>query len=284
MSRQNLLERWFTSVTHASIFAVTYGELALGIAALLGAVLGSFLNVVIHRVPLAESILYPRSRCPSCDHSLSWWENLPVVSWLLLRGRCHGCGQGISVRYPIVEILCALLAYSLFARFGPTPLFLVYLYFALNLVALTYIDLDHQLLPDRMTLSGLIIGLAVAPMLELDHPLEAAGEALLGAFIGGGILYAVAWGYEKATGREGMGGGDIKLLAMIGAFLGWQGVLLALFLASVIGSFVGVIMMLTSGADRKLALPFGPFLALGALVSLYWGDGIVAWYLGRIGS
>ena len=247
-----------------------------------GAMVGSFLNVVIHRVPRGESVVTPRSRCPSCQHEISWWENIPVVSWLLLRGRCRGCGEAISFRYVLVEILAALLAGLLFFRFGPTVIFLFFTYFALNLLALTYIDLDHQLLPDRLTLSGLGIGLLGAPFVLPGAPGPAFLFALQGALVGGGLLYGVAWAYEKMTGRQGMGGGDIKFLAMIGAFLGWEGALLSLFLGSLAGSLIGLALMLGRGANRRLALPFGPFLAIGALVTLLWGPQILHWYFGSL--
>src|SRR6185369_4472851 len=156
-------------------------------------------------------------------------------------------------------------------------------WFAASLLALTYIDLDHQLLPDRITLPGIAVGIAVAALTPGPERWGAIVASLLGILVGGGILWLVAWGYYLATGREGMGGGDVKLLAMIGAFLGWQGVLLTLLLASFIGSAVGVAVMIRQRADAKLAIPFGPFLALGALVALFWGERIVRWYISSLG-
>ena len=247
-----------------------------------GAMVGSFLNVVIHRVPLGESVVSPRSRCPHCHHEISWWENIPVLSWMLLRGRCRGCGAAISFRYVLVEVLAALLAGLLFSRMGPSGEFLFFTYFSLNLLALIYIDLDHQLLPDRLTLSGLVIGLAGAPLVSPDGPLTGFVFALKGVLVGGGLLFGVAWGYEKATGRQGMGGGDIKLLAMIGAFLGWKGALLSLFIGSLAGSVIGVALMVFRGADGRLALPFGPFLAIGAYGTLFWGPQLLEWYFGSL--
>ncbi|MFP6664873.1 MAG: A24 family peptidase [Deltaproteobacteria bacterium] len=273
---------WLEGPPHASIQSVVPDSFLISLVVLLGAMLGSFLNVVIYRVPCGESIVHPRSHCPGCGHILAAWENIPVLSWVLLRARCRGCGNAISPRYPIVEILCGLLAWALYRRFGPTPEFLGFAIFSYLLVALTYIDLDHQLLPDRLTLPGLGVGLLAAPLIHRAQPLPAFGDAALGALVGGGILYLVAWSYEKATGREGMGGGDIKFLAMIGAFLGWQGVLLTLFLGSIVGSVIGVATMVARREDTKLALPFGPFLAIGALVTLFQGDAILAWYLGTM--
>lgn len=250
---------------------------------LLGACVGSFLNVVIHRLPRGESLIAPRSRCPSCESAIAWYDNLPVLSWLLLRGRCRRCSEGISVRYPIVELLTALIAISLYARFGLTLQCLVAFYFAATLLAIAYIDLDHQIIPDVLSLPGIVVGLVAAPLLHPGSWFEAVQAAGLGALLGGGILFAVAYGYERATGREGMGGGDVKLLAMVGAFLGWQGVLLTLLLGSLVGSAIGISVMVARGADSKLAIPFGPFLSIGAFVALYWGSAIVSWYLASAG-
>jgi leader peptidase (prepilin peptidase)/N-methyltransferase len=253
------------------------------VALVLGTAVGSFLNVVIHRVPLGESIVRPRSRCPSCGQEIRWYDNLPVLSWLLLRGRCRDCRAPISARYPLVEILTGLLAVTLALRLGLTLQMLGAFYFAASLLALTYIDLDHQLLPDRITLPGIAVGIALAALAPAGERWVALGSAVLGVIVGGGILWLVAWLYHLWSGREGMGGGDVKLLAMIGAFLGWQGVLLTLLLASFIGSAVGVAIMIRRRADARLAIPFGPFLALGAIVALFWGDRIVHWYISSVG-
>lgn len=245
----------------------------------LGASIGSFLNVVIHRVPLGESVVKPRSRCPSCAETIAWYDNLPVLSWVLLRGRCRRCGAGISARYPFIELITMLIAMVLFARFGLSPAFVVQFVFCCALIVIAYIDLDHQIIPDKISLPGIVLGLLVA----IPGGLPALTDALLGVLLGGGLLLTVAWVYERATGREGMGGGDVKLLAMIGAFLGWQGVLLTLLLGSLLGSAIGIVLMTSRGADRKLAIPFGPFLSLGALVTLFWGHAIVRWYISYAG-
>ncbi len=259
-------------------------QVAIAVVALvLGAAVGSFLNVVIHRLPAGESVVAPRSRCPSCRRAIAWYDNLPVVSWLVLRGRCRACRAPISARYPIVEALTALVAVALALRHGPTLAFLGSFYFACALLALTYIDLDHQILPDRITLPGIVVGLALAALAPGSERWVALQSSLVGVAAGGGILWLVAWSYHALTGREGMGGGDVKLLAMIGAFLGWKGVLLTLLLASLLGSAIGVAIMIRQRADAKLAIPFGPFLALGALVTLFWGDRIVAWYIDSLG-
>ena len=257
--------------------------LIAGLALLFGASVGSFLNVVIHRLPIGESLISPPSRCPGCRKGIAWHDNLPVVGWLVLRGRCRTCNAPISPRYPIVEGVTALVALALVTAHGPGLEFAGAFYFACTLIALTYIDLDHQILPDRLTLPGIAIGLviaAAAPPGTWPTPLP---TAFVGALVGGGILWLVAWTYHLVTGREGMGGGDVKLLAMIGAFLGWKGVLLTLLLSSFIGSVIGVGLMLRHRADGRLAIPFGPFLALGAMVTLFWGDRIVRWYMSSLG-
>ena len=248
----------------------------------LGAATGSFLNVAIYRMPRGESVVAPRSHCTTCERVISWYDNLPVLSWLLLRGRCRGCGQSFSIRYPIVEALTAILLLGLSLQFGWTLGLAFAFYFACSLLVVTYIDLDHQIIPDRITLPGIAVGLVLALVAPAEMRWPAVQSWAIGTLVGGGILWVVAWGYELATGREGMGGGDIKLLAMIGAFLGWQGVLLSLMLASFIGSIVGVGWMVARGADSKLAIPFGPFLSLGALVALFWGDSIIHWYLSTL--
>ncbi|MFM7142678.1 MAG: prepilin peptidase [Alphaproteobacteria bacterium] len=248
-------------------------------AGLLGACVGSFLNVVIHRLPLGQSLVSPPSHCPSCGHAIRWYDNVPILGWLFLGGRCRDCGEGISPRYAIVEALTALLAAALAVEGGFSLDTAAAFWFAASLLALTYIDLDHRLLPDRITLPGIVVGLAFAAFATATRGGGALGRSVAGVLLGGGMLWFVAWAYHAATGREGMGGGDIKLLAMIGAFLGWKGVLLTLLLASFVGSAVGTLLMIRDRSDSKLAIPFGPFLAIGALVTLFWGDRIVDWYM-----
>jgi len=241
-----------------------------------GAMIGSFLNVCIVRLPEERSIVRPRSHCPSCGHQIAWYDNLPVVSFVLLRGRCRVCGVRISPLYPTVELLTGALAVALWMRLGTTLAFAGYFLFAAALVTITFIDLDHRIIPDVISLPGIVVGLAVSFVSPLVTPLG----ALLCVLAGGGVLLGIATGYEMLRGREGMGGGDVKLLAMIGAFLGWQSVFVTLMVASLIGSIIGVGLMIYQRADTKLAIPFGPFLAGGALVSLFFGDRILAFYFG----
>lgn len=252
----------------------------------LGAATGSFLNVAIYRLPRGESVVAPRSHCTSCQRVIPWYDNIPVLSWILLRGRCRGCQAPFSIRYPIVEALTGVMLLALTLQFGWNVWLPFWFYFACSLLVVTYIDLDRRIIPDRVTLPGIAVGLGLALTFAYYAPPELRWLQVkawaIGTLVGGGILWTVAWAYERVTGNEGMGGGDIKLLAMIGAFLGWQGVLLSLLLASFIGSIVGVAWMLARGADSKLAIPFGPFLSVGALVSLFWGDSIVSWYLSTL--
>ncbi len=241
-----------------------------------GAIIGSFLNVCIVRLPEARSIVRPPSHCPTCKRDIPWYDNVPLLSYLLLRGRCRACRTRISLLYPIVELLSGGLAVALWQRLGPTPAFAGYFAFAAALVTITFIDLDHRIIPDVISLPGIVVGLLVSFVSPLVTPLD----AVLGALAGGGVLLGIAYGYQAIRGQEGMGGGDIKLLAMIGAFLGWRSVFVTLMVASLIGSLIGVAVMVYQRADTKLAIPFGPFLASGALVSLFFGDRILAFYFG----
>jgi leader peptidase (prepilin peptidase)/N-methyltransferase len=242
---------------------------------LFGAVIGSFLNVCIYRLPDGESVVFPASHCRACTRVLSWYENVPLLSYLFQRGRCRTCGTRFSARYFWVELLTAFLALALVYRFGLTPMTVGYFVFIAALVTITFIDLDHQIIPDVISLPGVMVGL----LFSFLTPHVTFMNALLGAGLGAGILLAVALGYKMLTGREGMGGGDIKLLAMIGAFLGWRSVPFTLFAASCVGSLVGVAAMVRRQADGQLALPFGPFLAFGAVCYLFFGEQLIDWYL-----
>jgi leader peptidase (prepilin peptidase)/N-methyltransferase len=245
-------------------------------AFILGAVIGSFLNVCIHRIPAGESIVHPPSRCPKCGAAIRWYQNVPIFSYLLLGGRCAGCGVRISPRYPMVEILTGLLFALVVYRFGLQPFVPVLWLFAAALVVITFIDLDHQIIPDIISLPGIVVGF----FCSFAIPWISWSDSVIGILIGGGSLYLVAAGYEMLTKKEGMGGGDIKLLAMIGAFLGWKAILPIIFFSSLMGTLVGVPTMLIKKADRKLAIPFGPFLAAAALFYLFWGPALIRWYIG----
>jgi leader peptidase (prepilin peptidase)/N-methyltransferase len=246
---------------------------------LFGTIIGSFLNVCIYRIPAGQSVISPASRCPKCGAAIRWYQNVPVISYLLLRGRCAGCKTRISLRYPLIEALTGLLFVWVWLAFGwqvATPLYWV---FVAALVVITFIDLDHQIIPDVISLPGIVVGFLAA----LAIPWLPWLDSLLGILLGGGSLFLVAAVYQRLTGQEGMGGGDVKLLAMIGAFLGWKAVLPVIFLGSLAGSLVGVPLMLIKRSDGKLAIPFGPFLALGAVICLLWGRQLFDWYIGFFG-
>jgi leader peptidase (prepilin peptidase)/N-methyltransferase len=245
------------------------------LAGLFGLVVGSFLNVCIYRLPLDQSIVWPASRCTTCGRELAWYENIPVLSYLALRARCRGCGEHISVMYPIVELAAAAVFVLVYWRFGPTPLFAVRLAFACAMIVLFVIDLQHQILPNEITLPGVVVGLAASLFLAPGWR-----DALIGAVAGAGSLWLVAWGYERLRHREGLGFGDVKMLAMIGAFLGWKLMLLTLVFASFTGSLVALLLMLARRADWQSKLPLGTFLALGAVPASVVGESIVNWYLG----
>jgi leader peptidase (prepilin peptidase)/N-methyltransferase len=243
-------------------------------AALLGLVAGSYLNVVIHRLPREESTVLPRSRCPRCGALIRARDNLPLVSFLLLRGRCRVCRGRISWRYPLVEAATAVLFVACVERFGATWQAAGAALFVSLLLALAAIDYEHYLLPDLITLPGLLVGLLIA----LWAPWIDWRDAALGAILGGGGLWLLARVWLLLRHEEGMGLGDVKMLAMVGAFLGWQGVLVTVFLASFAGAALGLALVAGRRLDLKSRLPFGVFLAVGALVALFVGDRLVAAY------
>lgn len=254
---------------------MTLDPFTLSIAAVLGLSVGSFLNVCIHRLPRRESIAYPASRCPTCGRPLRWSDNVPVVSWLLLRGKCAGCKAPISIRYPVIEIVTMALVVLVVAVTPPGPLLVSRLVLTCALIVLFAIDLEHQILPNVITLPGTVIGF----LFSLVGP-PGWQSSLLGILLGGGLLYAIAGAYYLVRREEGLGMGDVKMLAMLGAFLGWKGVLLTLVLASFAGALIGVVMMATSRGGLRHALPFGTFLAMGAMVAMLQGDRILEWYFG----
>jgi leader peptidase (prepilin peptidase)/N-methyltransferase len=237
-------------------------------AFIFGAAIGSFLNVCIFRLPAETSIVKPRSQCPHCKHPLRYYDNIPLISFFFLRGKCRDCGGAISWRYPLVELITALLALLLFIKFGLTLKFLVFFIFIAVLIVITFIDLDHQIIPDILTLPGIpIFFLAAIFLVKIPWM-----EALIGLLIGGGVLLAIAFVYELLTKREGMGGGDIKLLAMIGGFLGWKSLIFILLFSSLAGAIVGITAMIIKKQDMKYAVPFGPFLSAAAVAYLFWGE------------
>jgi leader peptidase (prepilin peptidase)/N-methyltransferase len=247
--------------------------LPLILGGVIGLCIGSFLNVVIYRVPLKKSIVTPPSRCRNCDYLLKWYDNIPVLSWLWLRGRCRKCRTGVSIQYPIVELTTGALFVLVIWLTPAGPLLASRLLLVCILIALFGIDLEHQILPNSITLPGIVIGL----LFSLVAP-PGWKDALIGAALGGGILYAIAWAYYLWRREEGMGMGDVKMLAMIGAFLGWKAVLVTLVLSSFSGAIIGMIMMAAQRGSMKYALPFGTFLAIGAVIAMFVGEPLVAWY------
>ena len=246
-----------------------------------GLVVGSFLNVCIHRLPRGESVVRPGSRCPSCGTAIRWYQNVPVISWIALRARCASCGARISARYPLVEALAGALALLLFRTYGATAAFALSSAFALALLVLFFTDLDHNLLPDVVTLPGFVLGTAAAwanPFLEGDAWRRTV-LALAGAALGAGFLWAVGAIWQRLRGVEAMGLGDVKMMAMVGAFTGPRGVLFTLFAASVAGALVGVALIPLRGRSLKDTLPFGCFLAPAALAALLWARPAVEAYL-----
>lgn len=245
---------------------------------LFGAVIGSFLNVCIYRIPAEESVVAPRSRCGACKTPIRSSDNIPILSYLLLRGRCRACGTAISPRYPFVEALTGVAALATFVVYGPTLQALILFAFLCALIVVSMIDLDHQIIPNVISVPGILVGFAAA--LLVGQPSWRA--SLAGLLLGGGLLWGVSEGYYRLTGREGMGFGDVKLLAMIGAFLGWQAIPVTLLLASLTGTVIGVGVMLARGSDSRTPIPFGPFLAAGAVCALFFGDALIHWYLGLV--
>ncbi len=270
----------------------------------LGLIVGSFLNVCIYRIPRSLSIVNPPSACPGCDAPIKPWDNIPLVSYALLGGKCRNCRGPISLRYPLVELLNGVLYWYVVTSFGigwHVPLLCM---LVSALVVITFIDLDFQIIPDSITLPGIVIGLLSASFLLPDpFSVREAGSlhyaiggntgayrllpiayykivgfmnAFAGLLLGGGLFYLIA-----ILSRGGMGGGDIKMMAMVGAFMGWKAILLTTFIGSLSGSLVGVFLMAVKGKGRKSRIPFGPFLAFGALATLFFGRVILLWYLQR---
>lgn len=249
------------------------GWLELLTVTLFGLCIGSFLNVCAYRLPLGQSVVHPRSRCTTCDRTLTWIDNLPVLSWVVLGGKCRTCKSPVSVMYPTVEIVTAMIFVITYLTYGLTVLSLVRVVFACALIVLFVTDLQHKILPNVITLPGIIIGFVCSFFLPPGWM-----SSLIGLVVGGGFLLAIAEAYHRIRGQEGLGMGDVKLLAMIGAFLGWKLVLLTLVFASFTGSLVGGLMIASGRGTMKYELPFGTFLAVGAVLAATWGDPVAEWY------
>ena len=265
------------------------------LAFLFGLLIGSFLNVCIYRWPLDLSVVTPRSHCPHCEAPIAWYDNIPVLSYLLLHGRCRGCGKGISYRYPLVELLTACLFAWIVAQQGVTPGAAKFCILAAMLVALMFTDLEERILPDEFTLGGLLVGLAFSPFIRVDDSTAHAAlwllgvqlpdramsvaESLFGAILPAGTLWLGGWLFEKFRHKEGLGLGDVKMMAMAGAFLGVRGTLLTLIAGSMAGSVIGLIYIKATKQDMgSYQLPFGTFLAAAAIFAALFGPKVFGWY------
>jgi len=263
---------------------------------LIGLAVGSFLNVCISRIPLEESVVSPRSRCPQCKKPISNRDNIPILSYLLLGGRCRNCKQKISVRYPLIEALTGIVSALIYLKFDIGIEWLVYFLFSAALIALAFIDADHRILPDVITLNGLWVGLAISVFLWLPGPLmarliQSVGvdnpgprlvsivSSLIGAAVGGGLLWFVREAYFRFRGVEGMGFGDVKMMAMVGAFIGTALTLFTILIGSILGSIIGITLMRFAGKDREYELPFGTFLSFAAIVAVLYGNELIGLYL-----
>jgi leader peptidase (prepilin peptidase)/N-methyltransferase len=254
---------------HATAVTIT-------LAALFGAIAGSFLNVCIHRLPRGLSIVWPASACPGCGRSLAWYENIPIFAFLALRGRCRTCHAAISSRYFVVEAVTSVMFAAAWWYYGPGVLLIARLVFGCALITLFAIDLEHHLLPNRITLPGIVVGFALSAFTEPGWM-----DSLIGILVGGGLLFGVAEVYYRVRHEEGLGMGDVKMLAMIGAFVGWKLTLVTLMMASLSGTVIGLFLIVTGRGGMKYALPFGTFLALGAAAATTIGPAMLDWYVGR---
>jgi len=252
-----------------------FGSLIALYSLLVGLALGSFMNVCIYRIPLEKSIIRPSSSCPNCGKKIRFYDNIPLISYLLLLGRCRHCHHPISWRYPAVEAITGLLSLALFIRYGLSLQYLLILLFAATLVTISFIDLDHQIIPDVLSIPGIVAGLAAAFI-----PGNVSWfDSIIGIIGGGGTLFLVGLIYEKLTGKQGMGGGDVKLLAMIGAWMGWRSLPFVLLVSSLTGAIIGSVFLLAAGKGYRVRIPFGPFLSLGALFYIFFGPQLTNWYI-----
>jgi leader peptidase (prepilin peptidase) / N-methyltransferase len=249
----------------------------LFLSAFLGLIWGSFFNVCIHRIPSDMPIHKGRSKCPHCSKAIPWYLNIPVLGYLYLNGKTACCKKRLSPQYPLVELGTAITFLALYVEFGFSPQWLVYSVLFGMLWIITVIDIHHRIIPDELSLPGIVVGF-LACLWTGDI---AWWQSLLGTLFGGGIFFAVAWGYEKYTGREGLGGGDVKLLAMLGAWFGPAAIPLIILVSTGVGSLVGLAWMATSKKNLQAALPFGPFLAAAAGIYLFWGDRLNEWLIFR---
>ena len=244
----------------------------------IGSCLGSFLNVCIYRMPREQSIVQPGSRCTACQHPLTWSDNIPFVSFVLLRGRCGYCHKPIHWRYPVVEFITGASTVAMFQRFGMTPVAVIYLAFVYGLIVCSFIDLEFQIIPDEISVGGLVVGVLLSGVFPALHGTDsrwlALGRSVMGLLVGGGLLYVTGLIGDALFRKESMGGGDIKLLAMAGSLLGWKLVALTFFIAPVFALIPGLFVLLFK---RSHVIPYGPFLSIGLIVSLFVGQHLLRW-------
>jgi leader peptidase (prepilin peptidase)/N-methyltransferase len=287
-------------MTDLNVVPPLFGYIVAGV---FGAIIGSFLNVVIHRVPLEQSIVFPNSRCASCGGAIAFYDNIPVLSYLALRAKCRHCKEHISFRYPAVELLTAALFVGVAWHDGLSAALPFDLVFASALLALVFIDAEHMILPNVITYPGIVFAvvarvaipfltgtphfddvpsLAQGALANMPIPVTSLAGALIGALLGGGSLWLMGWTWEKLRGIEAMGLGDVKMMFMVGAYLGWRLTILTIFIGVLSGSVIGILLMARQGQrNMQMLLPFGVFLGLGALAALLFGAPIVEWYAGQ---
>jgi len=248
-----------------------------------GLIFGSFLNVCIYRMPRDQSIVWPGSACTACKKPIAWYDNIPLLSYAILRGKCRHCSAAISMQYPLVELLGGIACVAAWNQGMDYPYAIMANVILLSLIVITFIDIEHQIIPDEITLSGIVIGLVFSTIYPGWHGVSGHGQgvlySLLGILTGGGFLLLTAVIAEKLLKKEAMGGGDIKLLGAVGALFGWKGALMTLFAGSMVGSFVAVFLKIFFKQDR---IPFGPYLAVGVIITLLWGEKIISWYMARM--
>lgn len=243
---------------------------------ILGLIVGSFCNVCIYRIPRNESIIYPASHCPKCSTTILAKDNIPLLSYILLKGRCRNCGSKIFIQYPVVEFLTGLIYVIIYLIYGFSIQFLIYIILLSALIIITFIDLNEKIVPDVISLPGIVIGL----ILSFFVPYISFINSALGVLVGGGIILIIGLVGLAIFKKEAMGGGDIKLVAMIGAFLGWRYIIISIFLGFFLGALIGIILILSRIKSREDVVPFGPFIVLGSIITLLWGEQIISWYIG----
>jgi leader peptidase (prepilin peptidase)/N-methyltransferase len=243
---------------------------------ILGLIVGSFSNVCIYRIPRNESIIYPASHCPKCRSNISLKDNIPLISYILLKGRCRNCKSKISIQYPIVEFLTGLIYLIIYLIYGFSIQTIIYIILSSALIIIAFIDLNEQIVPDVISLPGIVIGFIISFFVPYISYINSA----LGVVVGGGIILIIGIAGSVIFKKEAMGGGDVKLAAMIGAFLGWRYIIISLFLGFFLGALAGIILILSKIKSREDTVPFGPFIVLGSFITLLWGEQIISWYIG----